>query len=210
MDAGMQSTKAHWEDWYEVVDEARSLRQGDILREFSVFIFRNEVVDLNVDGETNLPGEILPPQDWIILTASCDLDARNATHALLAPIFPATPEVLRTGPTTKEFRRRVEVLRKGLLPRQFLLAKHPDLGFPLSFASWRDLALLPTAHIRSRLSARRLRLRHPFREEFGNWVGSRMSAVGPEDRSKIPAERERIFDVHVLEAVEALDGGWDD
>ena len=196
----------YWTYWYEVVEDAESLRQGDILRGIVAAVLENEPVDLDVEGDPEFPVEVFAPRDWIILTASCDLDARGATHALVAPVFEVTPEILRTGDSATNFQKRVEVLRKGLSPRQFLLSKHPPLEFPLSFAQFRDLAFLPTQHIRDQLGENRLRLKHPFRESFGNWVGDRMSAVGPEDHTTIPPNGKRIFPAHILDAIEAMEG----
>src|SRR5206468_10044413 len=121
--------------------------------------------------------------DWIIMSASCDVDRpQGYPHVLLGRVLPATPENFGLRDEGKEFQKRVEVVRKGLDPSKFLLAEHPGVSpaFPLSVVQFRVHVTMPIDYLRRSAVGRRLRLRHPFRESFGNWVGANMSRVGPE------------------------------
>jgi hypothetical protein len=197
----------HWQHWYEVVEDDE-LRQGDILRNLLCFWLPSDLPVL--DGDPGQGYEL--PVEWrrdtrIILTASCDLDARAVDHVLLAPVATADPPTLKADPG-KEYERRLEALRRDLLPRMFMLSEYPDIDpqFLRSFVAWGRLVLLPTAYVRSQCEGPRLRLRSPYREKLGVWVGARMSAVGPEDVTQIPPGGQRVYEKHLLDADDALGG----
>jgi hypothetical protein len=63
--------------------------------------------------------------------------------------------------------------------------------------------MLPAAYLLRHCHDGRLRLRHPFRESFGNWVGASISRVGPEDETLIPDTGVVIFAAHILKATES-------
>ena len=140
----------------------------------------------------------------IVISASCDLDARSFPHLLLAPVYEVSEASLKSQ-SAKDHRRRAEALRSGLLPRHYPLAEYPPLDFPRSFASWHDIVMLPRAYVLANTTGPRLRLKHPYREQFGNWVGRRMSEVGPEDETQIPRDSTRPQPHHLTETAESLE-----
>ena len=140
--------------------------------------------------------------DYAVLSASCDVDGRRKHPFVLLGRVLAANET-NVGASGKDFSQRLEVIRQGLDPAKFLLPKHPRRAppFPLSIVQHSVLALLPEQYLRRHCVAPRLRLRHPFREKFGNWVGSNFSRVGPEDESLIPRIAQ-IFAGHVVATAE--------
>lgn len=179
--------KPYWEYWYEVVTET-SLRQGDILRDLLVYALLQDV------GIPDQPQSRLTVgqdrSDWIVMSASCDVvrDPADYPYVLLGRVLPADEAELKAQ-NRKELEQKTEILRRGLFPTFFLLADHPesDPVFPLSFVQFRVHLTLPANFIRTSVEGRkRLRLRAPIREKFGNWVGENFSRVGPEDVMSIP------------------------
>lgn len=140
--------------------------------------------------------------DWIIMSASCDVDrdAKQYPQALLGRVLPATLDTFGVK-TDKEFNERAEVVRKGLEPAKFLLPEHPQVQppFPLSVVQYRVHVTMPTDYLRRRCDGRRLRLKHPFRESFGTWVGANIGRAGPETSTLIP-QFAKPFPTHALKA----------
>lgn len=205
----------YWEHWFEVVDAGdQSLRQGDVFRDLVVYwlpddlpIPEQEEDGLDLDEvEVNLQAS---RGDWIVLTASCDLEQRRFDHVLLAAVYPANRENLRVPPGADEdeLDKYQEVVRQGLAPAKFLLPRYEDIepAFPRSVAYIRVNVSLPMTYLQENCTSSRLRLRHPFREKFGNWVGRRFSEVGPEDYALVPRIRDNMFPPHVLRAADAED-----
>jgi hypothetical protein len=189
--------------WYELVD-GTELRQGDLFRDLLV-------VDLPPDLPL-IKGD--PPDElalkaqfrrgtFIVLTASCDLDNRRVQGTLLAAAPEATEAVVGAS-GDKEYRQRLEVVRRGLDPSKFLLSDCPltEPPLPLSIVFFRQQHFLPIGYLEANCTGPRLRLRPPFREQFGNWVGARFANVGVENPDQIPPIVERIFTKHILDAVE--------
>jgi hypothetical protein len=94
------------------------------------------------------------------------------------------------------------VLRKNLEGSKFLLSEHSgiDPPFPLSFVQFRSHLLMPVHYVRRCCTGKRLRLKHPFRESFGDWVGSNISRVGPENESLIPQFHKETWPEDILSA----------
>jgi len=193
----------HWEHWYEIA-EGTNLRQGDIFRELVVYWFPQDVPLPEGDPDE---GPAVPAEgvrgDWIVLTASCDLDQRRCLHVLLARIFPIKRETLRLrdNEDLDEYR---EVIRLGYYPSKFMLAEYPRIEppFPLSFVEYRQNFTMPIDYIHRACSGKRLRLRHPVREKFGNWLGSCLAAVAPEDDVTIPRFKQ-LFPARILRSTES-------
>lgn len=199
----------YWDHWYEVVDEPppeRELRQGDILRDVTPAWLPDDLeIDEEEDPDLETKVHFGAPETRIVLTASCDLDARSFPHLLLAPIRTADKENVGPDLSDKYLERRLEALRRNLLPRQFMLSEFPDMDFPRSFVMWQDLVYLPRAYVLRAVEGPRLRLRHPFRERFGAWVGQRMSDVGPENEAQIPKYPKNPQTHDIVDAVTDLD-----
>lgn len=192
-------SEAYSDYWYELV-ENDSLRQGDLFRGLLVYWLPR---DLPLAADAGATHHLeYTRADWIILTASCDLDQRRSTHVLMGRVVEATPEFLKCQ-SEKEYQQRLEVVRRGLDPGKFLLPGSSRVNPPLemSIALFRTQVLLPVEYLQRNCTGPRLRLQHPFREKFGNWVGARFSDVGPEDHVQIPPIT-RIFEKHVLDAQE--------
>lgn len=179
------------ESWYSEVDNA-TLRQGDIFRAVPAIQFPQDLV---IDGvNINTPAEVLT-EDWIVLDASCDVEHREGRPAvcqqvLLAAVREASREALRVKPDAeKEYKTRLEVLRRGLMAGKFMLPPHEGVQppLPLSFVQYNARVLLPHAYLVARCNGPRIRLRSPHRENFGAWVASCIGRVGVEDDAQIPS-----------------------
>lgn len=194
---------AYGDAWYEVVD-GTDLRQGDIFRDLLVVDLGPEIPVIEGDppADSNLPAQYRRGT-FVVLTASCDLDNRRVQGALLAQVLEANEGTVGAS-SEKEFKQRVEVVRRNLDPSKFLLADLPsvDPPFPLSIVFFRSQHFLPIPYLQANCTGARLRLRHPIREQFGNWVGARFSNVGVENTHQIPPTGERIYSKHILEAVD--------
>ena len=198
----MSSTEisdAYVDHWYEVVGDG-SLRQGDIFQNLLAFWPHEGIEPTDTaDGADNFARLSFQRADFIVTSASCDVGQNGYPYALLARIFAATESNLKV--TGKDFNSRIEVLRQGLVPSQFLLAPCVFVrpAFGLSIAQHKVHALLPVAYLQKCCTVPRLRIKHPHRERFGNWVGVNFSRVGAEDATLIP-QAAKIFAAHVLRA----------
>ena len=198
---------SYWEYWYDIVDGS-VFRQGDIFRDVPMFSLRGDDLSDSMPKDATEQRVVVNvvPGNWIILDPSCDLDQNNCDQVLMASIKDATQETLKTQ-TKKEFKQRLEVIRRGGYETRFLLAEYPkiDHPFPVSFVDFRGHALAPIGYLR-RISERpRLRLRSPHRERFGNWAAACLSRVGPETKMLIPPFIASIHDPHGLTAMEDED-----
>lgn len=195
------------ESWFEAVTSAL-LRQGDIFRALVSFTVSPGTVapppDLQQGDQAN-PNYQWNRGDFIILDASCDVDAAGrprpaCEQVLLAQVYPVTD--IPGAAADRE--KTLEVMRKGLVPSRFLLSEfdHMVPPFARSFVEYRHRTLLPHAYLCQHTGAPRLRLKSPFREQFGQWVGACISRVGPENEDQIPPIVPRVFAPHVLRAQE--------
>ena len=192
----MSDTETHFSrHWYDVV-AGDSLRQGDILRGAA-----GAWIASLPETEDSAPVVERARGDWIVATASCDLEQRTVSNVLLCQLLPASIKTLREK-TDKDLAIRLEVLRRGLEITKFLLAESTDLTpeFPRSVVIFRTQVLLPATYIRSLCVGPRLRLKHPHRERFGAWIGGCFSRIGVEDDASIPKPDKTPFvaPVHVL------------
>ena len=185
-----ERTKPYWQHWYEIIDND-SLRQGDIFRDLIVFGLPQ---DLPIPEKEPAPEEELtvratwyPAGDWIVMSASCDLERGSKSYPflLIGRVQPATPETIRS---PGKFDEVLEVLKRGLEPTVFLLAEYPEIDPPFeqSFVTFRPHVTVPLEYLKRACTGPRLRLRPPFREQFGNWVGENISRVGIEVNAQIP------------------------
>lgn len=195
------------EYWYEEVTGG-PLRQGDIIRDLSVPWFPEDL-----DPDSAPPDSVVQftarvtKGDWIVLDASCDLDQHRCTQILVAPVKSATQQMLGVVNKEKEYKERLEVLRRGLAEARYLLPEHVGAQppFALSFVEFRQHLLVPIEHLERNANARpRLRLRSPFREQFGTWAGGCLARIGPEDHTLIPPFLPKLFDAQKLRAVEGM------
>jgi hypothetical protein len=185
--------------WYDVVDDA-TLRQGDIFRGLTC-CWPTPDISFEAAAASSKPKAELDfkSADFAIMSASCDVDDGKVPYVLLGLVLEASPETLRIH--QNELAKRLEVLRQGLVPSQFLLSASEGISprFPLSIVQFRLQALMPRDYLKRSCGSLRLRMRHPFREKFGNWVGDCFSRVGPENNTQIP-QQTKIFADHVLRA----------
>ncbi len=192
-----------WQQWYETA-ETPVLRQGDILRDLLVYWFPQTLPVLEGDapqGEIAV-NTVCARGTWIVMSASCDVERQSGVypHALIGHVLPANNETLRLK-SDGELQARLEVLRQGH-GSAFLLAHHLTVEppFPLSFVDWKNHLTMPIDYLRNAVGVRpRLRLRSPFRESFGNWVGSNIQRVGIENDVAIPRFRPIVAE-HILRA----------
>lgn len=202
--------KAYYDHWYEVVDRP-PFRQGDIVRNVVVFWLREDLSAPNPDAVSTQGAQIDAKWlrgDWILLDASCDLDQRVCPQVLVAPVEMATHQTLKA-PDEKQFKQRLEVMRRGGYPTRFLLSDHPKLSPPLapSFVDFRHHLVLPIEYLERNAGGAILRLKSPMRELFGNWVGACISRVGPETEASIPAFTPALHDAQRLQAAALEDEG---
>lgn len=196
-----------WPEWYEVVTDA-SFRQGDVLQNLWTFWIDEDVPQFDeTQGPTagSLPKAAFGRGNWIVASASCDLQNR-AQSILLCHLLSATPANV-LAENDKVMLDRLELMKRGLVPSRFLLPAAPTADPPLSASvvAFTSSIVLPLSYVRDRVRERaRLRLRSPFRESFGNWLGGRISSVGIEDGDRLPPfRRAPTSEKHVLEADDA-------
>lgn len=190
--------------WYDrpAVD---NLRQGDLFIGLTAFWFPEDLPPEPARSKQLLAGQ--RAGNWIVASPSCDLDTARVTQALLVEVIEASPENV-WGANSKQYHQILEVLRRDLDPSKFLFPPHDDVDLPLSFAHVRNQTLLPIRYLQAQISRRMLRLKHPFREKFGNWIGSRFSDVGPENDTLLPKYYDKgVFPPHILRANEDLEAG---
>jgi hypothetical protein len=188
--------------WYEVVND-KSLRQGDIFITLYAFWLPPGIKPPTKPGEKFEVTVEYELADWIILSASCDIDRIKEGHVLFARVFQASDKYLKVK-TDTERRERLEVLRRGFDPQRFLLAEHtgkPEL--PISFVGYRTQVLLPVDYVLEYCKGDRLRMRPPHREKFGAWAGANLGRVGIEDADQIglPGKVPYIGSAQVLRSV---------
>ncbi len=182
--------------WYETVDDT-TLRQGDIFVDLVCYWLAS---DLEPEGPA--PAVEKATGTWIVAQASCDMEARGLRRVVVLQVLPASRQTLRIAENApdKELKKRLEVIRRGAYPRRFLIPERSKgrVKIPMSVVVWDNLATLPTEYLRRHYCGTpRLRLRSPLREMFGNWVGARFSAVGPENEAVIPRFAS-VHDHHVI------------
>lgn len=192
------------QQWYEIAG-APVLRQGDILRDLLVYWLPQTlpIPENDPPGGTIEVSAAWDRGTWIVMSASCDVERPSRIYAqiLIGRVLEATRETLHQQ-TDDELRTRLEVLRQGHTSA-FLLAPHQafEPPFPLSVVDWRTHLTMPADYIRNTVgTSPRLRLRSPFRESFGNWVGDNIQRVGIENYLQMPRFRPRIFAEHLLRA----------
>ena len=149
------------------------------------------------EGDGTSFGVLLVRGDWIILEASCDVHhdgARppNVEQVLIAKVVVADEDGL--GQSGKGLDQAREAVRRGWYPSKFMLSSYEGIDpvFPLSYVEYQHHFVVPHAYLAASATAQRLRLRHPLREQFGSWVGSCISRVGPEDTAQIPRFGSRL------------------
>lgn len=192
-----------WAHWYELAGFA-DLRQGDILRGLTTLWFPK---DLIVDEEAVAEGNDLETRpaykkgDWIVFTASCDMENNSDCQVLLGRLIEANQANLKAQ-TEAQFSERLEVIRRGQYPTRFLLPEFSAAGFafPRSVVDFHFHVLMPIQYLLRVAASPRLRMQSPLRELFGNWVGACFSRVGVETKMQIPRVVERLYDKQVLRA----------
>ena len=197
-----------WNHWYDVVDDD-SLRQGDIFTKLIVPLLPDNLEPLSPDiVQSDSPLDIQwKDGDWIVFSASCDLDvARNVPFALLGRVLPME-DALGSG-NARNQRQKAELIRRGLMPSKFRLAEHLEMtpAFPDSVVDYRVHVTMPVLFLRRACKGPRLRLKSPFREQFGNWVGSNISRVGIDDHMQIERDNAGVSDARLLEMVQSEEG----
>ena len=198
VDPTPESTTNHW---YEVVTDG-TLRQGEILQDLKVPVLADDC-DLTASAEKARC--ILKGPTWIVMSPSCDLEHTKIPRVLVAECVQVETDL--NLPEGKTRGKILEALRRGVMHDKFLL---PDTslgpGLKLSVASNRNIAAVPTASLKAFVEGRtRLRLRHPYREQFGNWCGSWVSRVGPEDVGEIPRFVKQLRPEQVADVVDEAD-----
>lgn len=197
----------HEAHWYESPQQT-PLRQGDIFFDLQIFRPAESIVSAgdNANAQTESVGVQVVEGNWIVLDASCDVDhgdGRPATcqYVIVAPVMAANTTTLG-GVTGKELEQRLEVIRRGGYPGKFLLSAFSEASpsFPISYVEFRGHLTTPHSHLLTHISKRRLRIKSPWREAFGNWVGNCISRVGPEDNTNIPRFVKALHDAQRLRA----------
>ena len=191
------------EFWYEEVIGEDSLRQGDIFIGLRCYWLASDLAPGNAEAAVKEH-----TGTWIVAQASCDMEWGALKRIVVLQMLPASRETLRlgAGDPDRELKKRREVIRRGAYPRRFLIPACPndEASMPLSVVVWESLLTLPTEYLRNHYcNGPRLRLKSPLREKFGNWVGERFSAVGPEDEAVIP-RFVPIYDDHLLRTSDSL------
>lgn len=177
--------------WYRVVVDA-SLRQGDLFRNVTAYWVKEPTGD---GGEADV-GAVTG--DFIVASASCDVDQKGYEFVLLHRVFPANDSTLSL--SGDELLKAIEVMRRGLHPTRFLLSSSDAVtpALPLSFATSKQHALVSISYLRAQCVGPRLRLRSPIRESYGSWVAACFGRVGIETEAQIPRASKILYPGQVL------------
>jgi len=82
--------------------------------------------------------------DWIVLTASCDMENNPKAQVLLGRVFEANQANLKA-PNDTQFKERLEVLKRGQYPNRHLLAEFEEGAFRFALQLHRALPQMPAA-----------------------------------------------------------------
>lgn len=177
--------------WYQVVDDD-SLRQGDLFRGLVAYWAKAPAGDGTEVEVGTVSG------DFIIVSASCDVDQKGYDYVLLNRVYAADETNL--GLKGDDLQKAIEVIRRGLHPARFLLSSTESINpsLPLSFVTSKQHTLLSIQYLRSKCVGPRLRLRSPLREAFGSWVAACFGRVGIELSAQIPRLSANLYPGQVL------------
>lgn len=197
-----------WHHWYEII-ENDSLRQGDLFRDLVVPLLPDSLELMNADEirpETSIDLQ-WKKGTWILFSASCDLEAEHSVPFALLGLVVPLDDILGSG-KTRNRRQRGEIVRRGLMPSKFRLVENPEASpaFADSVVDYRVHVTVPVPFLRRACIGPRLRLKPPFREQFGSWVGWNISRVGIENEMQIERDTAGVSDARLLEMVEAEEG----
>lgn len=196
---------AFHDSWYEVIGTPNGvLRQGDIIRGQTLFAPASNCDVVFAESGSGVAKAITG--DWIILNNSCDLQNLGRTpYVLTAAVAPLEIRLARFGEGDRLF--VAEAWRRRMVRDPYILAPHPDSGFPMSLVNLREVIATPSAMILrwAERTAPRLRLKPPFREAFSGAIAEQVAWVGIEDAEAVPRFTERFYPPQQVRAADLAD-----
>lgn len=168
--------------WYETIDSADRLQQGDMIKDCSVLVPREDkgTGDIIADGTE---------YDVIVMSQSCDLDHRKIELVLVCPYMPFTA-VQRDNQHIRSSIGKKQ-LKNGHLPGYHLIESSsiPDLEHGHLIVDFHNVYGVPLEYLEKRAAVdeKRLRLLPPYREHLSQAFARFFMRVGlPTEISALP------------------------
>lgn len=180
MTGGFHSISASFYPWYDAVTDG-SIDQGDLLGEFPVVSLAAPYdLPLDLDNVSVRVGT----SNVIVLTQSCDLDARKIENVLICPHF--APEELADQIQNISNNKVRENIRKGAVVSLYSLppCDLPGLTQPTRIVNFRQLttATFGLVEATGRMQRERARLLPPYREHLAQALARFLGRVAlPKD-----------------------------
>lgn len=178
--------------WYEEVNAAEPLTQGDVIPDCPVVKF-SEAVVINGGEPRSLPAE-LEAQDCIVMSQACDLEHGKVREVILCPAYPLSEyepvwqaEMQNRGQNAsrKSWTRHLEEIKDGKLWNLSMVDQRvleSGIGTEVRIIDFHEIFSLPRAFLESwiaRAGSPRLRLLPPYREHLSQAFARYFMRVGP-------------------------------
>jgi hypothetical protein len=180
--------------WYEVVDAATPITQGDLILDCPVMTWADNDAAIQHDSEV----EMLRAQaagvavDVVIMTQACDLEHRKVNNVIMCPHVSLESyklqfdEVMRArdeNPTQKAWRRQRDDIKDGFLWNLAMLnaERHEAMSTQHRVVDFTEVFTVPRVFLESLLIQRnqpRLRLVPPYREHLSQAFARFFMRVG--------------------------------
>lgn len=187
--------------WWEEVEAAAPLRQGDIIETCPVAMFKEDVkfdAEANLDGLLKTLSESVGVQQVrsVVMTQACDLEQLKVRNVILCPI--ATLEEFESEwkarfeaengkkPSASEWKSMTTRVKAGRVWNLALLRKREpaddvELTRPTTVVDFHEVFSLPLAFLQlwvAKSGTRRLRLAPPYREHLSQAFARFFMRVG--------------------------------
>jgi hypothetical protein len=183
------------ETWYEMVEAASPLTQGDLL--FDCPLLTWDPAALRSAGDVVAPGALKDSvsafrEDVVVMTQACDLEHRKVENVVLCPHVPLTTfrrvwqewmTSKKQNPSEKAWKRTCEDVANGYVWNQAFLNRsdHPGLITEIRVVDFHDVFTVPRSFLEALLQTRqspRLRLLPPYREHLSQAFARFFMRVG--------------------------------
>jgi hypothetical protein len=180
--------------WYEEVEAAAKLMQGDLITNCPLVSWRAESPQLNGSGETELLRGMTDTiqADTVVMTQACDLEQGKVQNVVLCPhlsladyheAWKVELESKGQNPTQKAWRNHCDDIRDGFVWNLAILnaGNTSTLSTEYCIVDFHDIFTVPRAFLESLLQQRgqpRMRLLPPYREHLSQAFARFFMRVG--------------------------------
>jgi hypothetical protein len=183
------------EAWYEVVDAAAPLTQGDLIADCPLVSWDAAALRSagSTAGEAELKNFVTAfRDDVVVLTQACDLEHHKVENVVLCPHVPLLTyrrmweEWMRArnqSPSEKTWKRTCEDIASGYVWNQTFLNRfdHQGIATEIRVVDFHDIFTVPRSFLEPLLQSRksrRLRLLPPYREHLSQSFARFFMRVG--------------------------------